>query len=308
VGVVTSPTGAVIQDILRVLSVRYANLGVLLYPARVQGPDAAPEIVQGLRALNRLRGLDVIIVARGGGSLEDLWPFNEERVARALAHSKVPTISAVGHETDFTIADFVADHRAPTPSAAAELVVKAKEDLHLRVDGLQRRMAAALDLRLTRTRSRVQALAAHRVFEAERGRLRAHAQAVGELRRRAQAALRRSGERARDRLRLAAGRLEAFHWERQLAERRQRVGQHHRRLHDLMRARTQAGRGALGRLAGKLESLSPLAVLSRGYALVWDGQGRLVRRAAQVAPGDPVRIRLEEGVLGARVTGGEEVQ
>src|SRR6185503_4829283 len=129
VGIVTSPTGAVIQDILRVLSRRYANLGVLLYPARVQGPEASWEIVQGIRALNGVPGLDVLILARGGGSLEDLFPFNDEMVARALAASKVPTISAVGHETDFTIADFVADLRAPTPSAAAERVVQAKEDL-----------------------------------------------------------------------------------------------------------------------------------------------------------------------------------
>ena len=123
IGVVTSPSGAVIQDILRVVSRRYANLEVLVYPARVQGEDAAAEIVQGIRALNRLKGLDVIIVARGGGSLEDLWPFNEERVARALAASRVPTISAVGHETDYTIADFLADLRAPTSSAAAEHVI-----------------------------------------------------------------------------------------------------------------------------------------------------------------------------------------
>jgi len=129
IGVVSSPTGAVVQDILRVLRARYVNLGVLLYPARVQGPEAAGEVAQGIRALSRLGGLDVLIVARGGGSLEDLWAFNDEQVARALSSSKVPTICAVGHETDFTIADFVADLRAPTPSAAAERVVQAKEDL-----------------------------------------------------------------------------------------------------------------------------------------------------------------------------------
>src|SRR5437667_196561 len=146
VGVVTSPTGAVIQDIVRVVSRRYANLEILIYPARVQGDEAAAEIVQGLRALNGLKGLDVIIVARGGGSLEDLWPFNEERVARALAASRVPTISAVGHETDYTIADFVADLRAPTPSAAAEHVIQAKDEICARIDALARRQHAALRL------------------------------------------------------------------------------------------------------------------------------------------------------------------
>lgn len=305
VGVVTSPTGAVIQDILRVLSRRYANLGVLVYPARVQGEEAAAEIVQGLRALNRLRGLDVIILARGGGSLEDLWPFNEERVARAIAASKVPTISAVGHETDFTIADFVADHRAPTPSAAAELVVQAKEDLRARVSALEGRLGAAMDLRLTRTRSRVLALTAHRVFEAERGRIRGHAHQVAELRRRAEAALLRGAERSRDRLRQTSARLEQFRWDRQVAERRDRVQAQARRLHELLRARAQAGRGALGRLAGKLDTLSPLAVLARGYALVWDGGGRLLRDAEQVAAGDPLRIRLGRGAVRATVTARE---
>jgi exodeoxyribonuclease VII large subunit len=306
VGVITSPSGAVIQDILRVLSRRYANLNVLLYPARVQGEDAAPEIMQGLRALNRLRGLDVIILARGGGSLEDLWPFNEERVARAIAQSRVPTISAVGHETDFTIADFVADHRAPTPSAAAEMVVRAKDELRARVDGLEGRLAATMDLRLTRTRSRVLALTAHRVFEAERGRIRAQGGMVGELARRAGAALLRQAERTGERLRRTQARLEQFRWDRQVAERRRRVDEEARRLHERMRARAREGLATLGRLAGKLESLSPLAVLSRGYALAFDEQGHLLRDAAQVEPGDAVRVRLEKGALAARVVAREE--
>jgi len=157
IGVVTSPTGAAIQDLLHVLRSRYRNLEVLIYAARVQGPEAAWEIVQGIRALNRVAALDVLIVARGGGSLEDLWPFNEESVARALAASKVPTISAVGHETDFTIADFVADLRAPTPSAAAERVVQAKRDLEARLIALDKQLRSALSLRLTRVRARVHA-------------------------------------------------------------------------------------------------------------------------------------------------------
>ncbi len=153
IGVVTSPTGAVVRDILRVLSSRYANLEVLVYPALVQGEGAAAEIVQGIRALNRLGGLDVIVLARGGGSLEDLWAFNEETVARAIAASRIPTISAVGHETDFTIADFVADLRAATPSAAAERVVQAKVELAARIAALEERRDAALRLRLLRTRA-----------------------------------------------------------------------------------------------------------------------------------------------------------
>jgi exodeoxyribonuclease VII large subunit len=306
IAVVTSPTGAVIQDILRVVERRYANLEIAIYPARVQGPEAVPEIVRGIRAINRAGGFDVLIVARGGGSLEDLWPFNEELVARALFDSKIPTISAVGHETDFTIADFVADLRAPTPSAAAERVVGAKDELCARVDTLRRRADGALALRVARVRARVAALTQHRVFEAERGRIRNHAQRVDELARRAQTGLLRRLERARERSRRSGERLEAFRWDRQIADRRARVDSRAERLGSLARQQVSARRGTLGRLAGKLDTLSPLAVLSRGYALVWDEEGRLLRDTSRVSPGDDVRIRLQSGALTARVTGKEE--
>ncbi len=304
IGVVSSPTGAVIQDILRVLRSRYRNLGVLLYPARVQGPEAAAEIVRGIRALNHASmGVDVIIVARGGGSLEDLWPFNEEIVARALAASRVPTISAVGHETDFTIADFVADLRSPTPSAAAERVVQAKADLLARLDALDQRRSGALSLRLARVRARVQALTLHRVFEAERGRIRTHAQRVDELARRAEAGLGRNLERSKERFRRAGQRLDAFQWGRQISEKRQRAATQCDRLVSAVRASMDRRRGAFDRLTGMLEGLSPLKVLSRGYALVWDGtEERLVRTPDDVAVGQGIRIRLHGGRLGATVT------
>ena len=306
VALVTSPTGAVVQDILRVVGRRYANLEIAIYPARVQGPEAAAEIIRGIRALNAAGGFDVLIVARGGGSLEDLWPFNEEAVARALAASKIPTLSAVGHETDFTIADFVADLRAPTPSAAAERVVGAKDELCARVDGLRRRADSALEMRLGRLRSRVGAVTQHRVFEAERGRIRNHAQRVDDLVRRAEAALARRADAARQALRRGRVQLEAFRWERQIAARRERTANLERRLDASARARVTARRSALARAAGKLDSLSPLAVLSRGYALAFDAAGRLVRTSADVAVGDAVRVRLGEGALDTRVTGREE--
>ena len=306
IAVLTSPTGAVIQDILRVVERRYANLEIAIYPARVQGPEAVPDIVRGIRAINRVSGFDVLIVARGGGSLEDLWPFNEELVARALAESKIPTISAVGHETDFTIADFVADVRAATPSAAAEIVVGAKDDLSARIDALRRRADGALNIRLARVRARVNALTQHRVFEAERGRIRNQAQRVDELARRAQTGLVRRVERARDRYRRAGDRLEAFRWDRQIADRRARVTTQEGRLAGLARQHVAARRSVLARLAGKLDSLSPLAVLSRGYALVFDGSGHLVRDAAEVAVGDALRIRVQSGALAAQVTGKED--
>ncbi len=306
IGVISSPTGAAIQDILRVLSARYANLEVLLYPARVQGPEAAGEVSQGIRALNRMGGLDVLIVTRGGGSLEDLWPFNDEQVARSLAASKIPTISAVGHETDFTIADFVADLRAPTPSAAAERVVQAKEELTARIAAYDSRLRAVVRLRLTRVRARVEAVTSHRVFAAERGRIRSHAQRVDEMTRRAETGLARGFERSRERFRRDRDRLEAFRWDRQVAARRERLFRQRDRLRARFEAALEARRSSLGRLAGKLDGLSPLAVLSRGYALVWHADGlRLVRDSADVAVGDPLRVRLPVGTLAATVTGKE---
>jgi exodeoxyribonuclease VII large subunit len=302
IGIVTSPTGAVIQDILRILSSRFANVEVLLFPARVQGEAAASEIVQGLKALGRVSGLEVIILARGGGSLEDLWAFNEEIVARAIAASPVPTISAVGHETDFTIADFVADLRAPTPSAAAERVVKAKADLVDRIDALERRLHAAVQVRMTRVRARVSSLTSHRVFAAEQGRVRQHAQRVDDLVHRSERGLHGVVDRRRERLRRTRERLEAFHWERQIARHREGLRKDLQRLEAGMRKGIAVRRAALGTNAGKLDSLSPLAVLSRGYALVWDERrGGLVRRAADLAAGDPLRVRVHDGELHAVV-------
>ena len=312
IGVVTSPTGAVLKDILRVLRSRYANLEVLVYPAHVQGDDAAGDVAQGIRALNKLAArpggprLDVIVLARGGGSLEDLWAFNEEGVARAIAASAIPTISAVGHETDFTIADFVADLRAATPSAAAERVVQAKEDLQARVRALDERRDAALRLKLARTRHRVESAAVHRVFAAERNRIRNQAQRTDELLRRSEASLRRAVERGAAHARRLRERLEAFRLDRQLAARRERCAGLGRRLEDLFRSQTDRRRARLGRLAASLDGLSPLSVLGRGYALVWDeARGRLVRSALEVAPGEALRIRLHQGALRATVNSRE---
>jgi exodeoxyribonuclease VII large subunit len=306
IGVVTSPTGAVIRDILRVLRVRYANLEVVIYPALVQGPEAAGQVAAGIRALNRMGGLDVIIVARGGGSLEDLWPFNDEQVARALAASAIPTLSAVGHETDYTIADFVADLRAPTPSAAAERVVQAKVDLASRVLSLEGRLHGGVRLRLTRVRARVEAVTSHRVFTAEQGRVRTHAQRVDELLRRAETAAGSRLLRSRDHARRLRERLVAFRPDRQIEALRSRLRASEQRLGTGFVRRLEAGRGRLSTLSGKLSALSPLSVLGRGYALVWDAaEERLLRRADDASVGDALRIRLHEGALRATVTAKE---
>jgi exodeoxyribonuclease VII large subunit len=208
----------------------------------------------------------------------------------------------VGHETDFTIADFVADLRAPTPSAAAERVVQAKEELQARILSLEERRDAALRLRLARVRARVEAAAAHRVFAAERGRLRVQAQRADELLRRAETGLVRRLERGRENSRRLGERLEAFRLDRQLAARRERLTRHADRLAALFRSSAERRRGALARLVASLDSLSPLAVLGRGYALVWDEAGRrLVRDAREVEEGQGLRIRLHKGALRATV-------
>ncbi|HEY6546773.1 MAG TPA: exodeoxyribonuclease VII large subunit, partial [Vicinamibacteria bacterium] len=306
IGVVTSPTGAVIRDILRVLRVRYANLEVVIYPALVQGPEAAGQVAAGIRALNKLGRLDVLIVARGGGSLEDLWPFNDEQVARALAGSRIPTISAVGHETDYTIADFVADLRAPTPSAAAERVVQAKQDLASQVASLEKHLHAAVRLRVTRVRARVEAVTSHRVFTAERGRVRTYAQRVDDLARRLETAATHRLARTRDGLSRLRDRLDAFRFERQLQARRERLGSSEERLRSAFARGLEGRRGRLARLSGKLDSLSPVSVLARGYSLVWDASlQRLIRRAADVAVGEAINVRLHEGGLRATVTAKE---
>lgn len=307
IGVVTSPTGAAIRDILRVLCARFPGMDVLLYPARVQGAEAAAEIVQGIRALNRVGGVDVIVVARGGGSLEDLWAFNEEAVARALAASRVPTLSAVGHETDVTIADFVADVRAATPSAAAERVVRPHAELLGDVLALRQRSSAALQLRLTRVRARLASATAHRVFEAERGRLTAQATRVGRLRERAAQALRLRLERAgRDR-RAAAGRLSAFPWSRVLGGLAERALGQRARLSQALERGLREARARLEVLDGRRLAMSPVEVLARGYALVWESERqRLLRDAAEARVGDELRIQLARGALRARVTGTEE--
>jgi exodeoxyribonuclease VII large subunit len=208
----------------------------------------------------------------------------------------------VGHETDFTIADFVADIRAPTPSAGALRVVEAKDDLRARIDALSRRLTSAMDLRLARVRGRVASLTSHRVFEAERGRLHRQAQHLGQLLHSAAAGLRRNLERSWERLRQGRTRVEAYRWDRQLAGRRQLLGDRLRRLHELASGRVASRRHLLNNVVGRLESLSPLSVLSRGYALVWDPEGRLLRQPEQVQAGDALRIRVYEGLVEATVT------
>lgn len=284
IGIVTSPTGAAIRDILRILKRRYAGLHLLLYPAKVQGAGAADEIVEGLRYFARRPGIDVIIAGRGGGSLEDLWPFNEEKVARAIFASPVPVISAVGHEVDFTIADFVADVRASTPSAAAEMVVRTEAEFRDRIDDLARRAAQLARLDLQARREDAGDLARHRIFENFRVRLANLGRRVDELEARAWKAV--EAER------------------RLLAARRAAVVLGSERLAHLARTRLGDGRARLAELAAGLQSLSPLAVLKKGYAVVWkDGGLTLARGIRDLAPGDDVIVSFARGEFQAEVRG-----
>lgn len=278
IGVATSPSGAAIRDILRIIGRRFAGLHIVIAPCRVQGEGAAGEIVQAIADLNRLGGVDVIIAGRGGGSLEDLWAFNEEVVARAIAGSKIPVISAVGHEVDVTIADFVADLRAPTPSAAAELVVREKQAiadgllaLRRRLDRAVRRPLTDLERRVDDTRSRLDHAShvAHRRF--------AH------------------------RVELLTARLKAVSPFNRLGVGRHRLDRAHGRLGGAVAGGVLTARHRLASAVGRLESLSPLAVLGRGYSLTRTPEGAVVRRARDVREGSRLSVLLGEGALDCRV-------
>ncbi|MCC7417351.1 MAG: exodeoxyribonuclease VII large subunit [Acidobacteria bacterium] len=280
IGIVTSLDGAAIRDIINVLRRRYANAHLIVRPARVQGEGAAAEIARGLRAIVRVPGVDVVIVGRGGGSIEDLWAFNEEPVARAIAHSPVPVISAVGHETDVTIADFVADLRAPTPSAAAELVVAAKDQFSSRIDRLGDRLRAAARRRVQMLARRVHAAAGRPAFAGYAGRLASTRRRMGEL----------------------ARQLEAFGVDRRLAAIRSRLAAADGRMARAVAGRRHRAALRLGTSVGRLETLSPLAVLGRGYAVAWNAdRTRVLRDAAGVAPGDALTVTLAKGELDCEV-------
>lgn len=303
IGVVTSPTGAVIRDILHVLGRRFANLHIQIYPVRVQGDEAPGEIVRAIRDLNEMGGIDVLILARGGGSLEDLWAFNEEEVARAIAASKIPVISAVGHETDFTIADFVADLRAPTPSAAAELVVREKEAVVRQLQGLSDRLFRGIRQRVARLEDRVSDLGRRRVLTDPARPLRDSARRLDDLTVRLFSGLRLSWERSRHRAMTA---INSLRMKSPLAKITNCVNVL-RHLDGRLRVATaravETRRLTLGAAVGQLESLSPLSVLKRGYSLCRLPSGSIVKSASDVEVGGAVEVLLHEGSLDCRVEG-----
>ncbi len=309
IGVVTSLDGAAVRDILKVLGRRYPNAHIVIRPSRVQGDDAAADLVRGLTLMGRVPGVDVVIIGRGGGSMEDLWAFNDEALARAIAACPVPVISAVGHEVDFTIADFVADLRAPTPSAGAEMVVARREELCSMIDRHHDRLRSAVRNALERRRAAVHRMTSARGLATFPARLALRSRHVSELTH-SLARTTRASLQARERQQaIWRQRLDARAPGRRLQELLMAVSSATERLMAAAERTRHRHDAAFRALAGRLENLSPLGVLARGYALCWDdGRGRLIRHASTVSEGDRVRVTLSQGELGCLVERVEPMQ
>ncbi len=346
IGVITSPAGAAIRDILRVLNRRFANLHVQIYPVKVQGDGAAAEIVHALRYFNRVKFADVLILARGGGSLEDLWAFNEEAVSRAIAGSAIPVITGIGHETDFTIADFAADLRAPTPSAAAEVVVRSRDEFERHIAEHQRHLIQRMRFLVSEWRHRVRDLETHRGFRQIESLIRRRGQQIDDLSGAIAAALELKLADARERLTQARARIASFDLRNRAGVLRRRIEQGqealrsalerlltrkhrgfesarlllaridlHARMGRLERNLQKSSAGLIARidrlLAAKksrleaatilLQERSPYQLLERGYAIVYDSSGKVLRAPDQVSPGDEIAVRLARGSIEATV-------
>ncbi len=256
VGIITSPTGAAVRDMINISGRRFPLAKLILYPALVQGPDAPPQLIAGIEYFSRTRSVDVVIIGRGGGSIEDLWAFNDEGLARAIAASTVPVISAVGHETDYTVCDYVADRRAPTPSAAAEIALPEAGELRRRLGNIIKHNSLALEKLASSKRRRLEALSSRRCLS--------DPHVITDERRMLTVSL-------TDKLSAAS------------------------------RAKTDRSRVLLSGIAGKLSALDPLAVLSRGYFAVYDGEGGVIKSVGDVSAGDTVTMRASDGEIKAEV-------
>jgi exodeoxyribonuclease VII large subunit len=302
VGIITSPTGAVIRDFLNVAGRRHAALDILLYPAVVQGESASAEVAAGIAHFNGARTVDVIVIARGGGSLEDLAPFNSESLARAIAASRLPIVSAIGHETDFTIADFVADLRAPTPSAAAELITGTLHKVEEHVELLSHRLQRACRYRLMQARENFARLTVDATFARLREGFGRRQQRVDELRFRMEAAWNNQSRGVAEQLHHLSARLlrqDATHRLHLLSE---RLSILQSRLFRAQQNQIRAWDAQLQSLSRHLTALSPLAVLNRGYALVFDDSGALVKDASSLSPDQRLTTRFAHGSAESQVT------
>jgi len=306
IGIVTSTQGAALRDILNVLLRRHHTAGILIFPAQVQGEAASAEVSAGVRYFNKARNVDVIIVARGGGSAEDLAAFNNEALARVVAASLIPVISAVGHETDFTIIDFVADLRAPTPSAAAELVIRSRQEVEEQTEGLRQRLARAMRYRLLMGRQALMELGQHAAFARMSDAINRRQQKLDDLKNRMERAERQTLEKQYRRLEVAAAAVRHYDVRRMLAGIRRELDSRVAGLAAAARTVLLQQRGRLNQLAGQIEALSPLAILDRGYALVFDSSGVLLKDAARVKAGDEISARLAKGSVTATVKRGKQ--
>lgn len=305
IAVVTSGHGAALRDILHVLRRRFDGLSLQVYSVRVQGRDAAREIELALRNLERWQLHDVIILSRGGGSLEDLWPFNEEIVARAISDCTIPVISGVGHEVDFTISDFVADLRAPTPSAAAEIVVESRESLQLAVTHRTQAIEKAMEARIARTRNELQLLSSADGIRAFPARISRKIRSIAERRTVLYSKLEEVARRMRTRLERSLRPIEAFPSRLALGRRIERVGSLRDRTVRSMEGGLERRRDELRALTSTLEAVSPLSILARGYAVAYRTEGkreRILTDPNEVAMGEQIRVQLSGGSLGCEVT------
>jgi len=302
VGVITSASGAALHDVLRILHRRDPSLPVVIYPTQVQGVEAPASIVRAIELANERAECDVLIVGRGGGSLEDLWCFNDERVARAIFASHIPVVSAVGHETDVTIADFVADLRAPTPSAAAELVSRNQIELLRQLQSQQQRLEMAMDYYLAqqqRTFTRLQ----HRLQQQHpQLRLSRQQNALQALRRRLDAAMQQRMRQAGRQQERVEQRLQAIRPELRVEKSRQQLQQWQYRLQQAMQQQLNGHKQRFGNLATQLEGVSPLATLARGFSVTTAADGQVVKKAKQLSPGDTLKTRLDDGWVESEVT------
>ena len=301
IGIVTSPQAAALRDILNILQRRHHTANILIFPSQVQGESAPLEVTAGIRYFNKAANVDVIIVTRGGGSAEDLAAFNHEGLARAVASSQIPVISAVGHETDFTIIDFVADLRAPTPSAAAELVIRSRQDIEEKSHELHLRLVRAMRYRLLIGRQALTELAQHGAFARMMDVINQRQQKLDDLTYRLEKSQRKLLEQNRRRWEVAAGAVRHYDVRRVLAGIRKELDSHVAAMIAATRNQLLQQKAHLDRVTRQIEALSPLAILDRGYALVFDASGRLLKDASQVEPDSKISARLSRGTITAIV-------
>ena len=280
---------------------RHFTANILIFPAQVQGEAAALEVTAGIRHFNRGELVDVIVVARGGGSAEDLAAFNHEGLARAIAASEIPVISAIGHETDFTIIDFVADLRAPTPSAAAELVIRARAEIDEQAESLRMRLARAMRYRLLIGKQALSEFAQHGAFARMMDLINQRQQKLDDLGHRMERAEAKMLEHHRRRLETAAATVRHYDLRRVLSGIRRELGTGVGAMTSAIRANLMQQRSRLEQLSSQIEALSPLAILERGYALIFDSAGKLLKDSGQVSPGDEVSATLAKGTIVATV-------